>query len=709
MSCLLLSRFLRSVRLTVLAAVCAPHAAQAQSMLYAESPFFGASRGLLGDPGNSTFQITTPPYEPGAITHIRFTGRLSVSNPQTYASEACIEVTTPDGSKFVVQPFTTGTLSSPTWTPEPGITLAMGNGVGGTYTFRLFELYRDEAAGADAYWNDIFVAFWTGQPFDNTITPTATGPSVAAANWGDVRAADSARPLAFSPAGPLAAGSVRVKGYGTALTGWTVSNSASPQSFVRINFTATSAIGGGQVSWSVTPMPGASFSSTEFDLTVNTPQPVLCDAAHPWSYTVTAPGVPASVRPQIANVKFNVQPLQMNPPPAMDLGTVYGRPLAGPSGTTVVASASATHGAGTVSWYRFTTPEACSPASGKWLDIHTRQPAGSAIDDHEIAVYNADSTRLAEDDDSGAGRKSMLSFGATSPVRPNIDADPSPVARAGQNGVLPVGTYYLAVAEYNALFATPGFGAGTSSTGIGAIAVDFRTNMRSAPAPAASDFGQLPLEAFLAGSAAINTPSQIVWVRFDLMAPVTTANGRYLDIHTVGNASPAVVDTEIGLFGSAGQLIAADDDDGGNGNRSLLTFGAGAHRSAIQFEGSFSRNGRDGELQPGTYFLAVGVYNMTFNESDVWSVTSNNTATVESVPLTIVTGSPCPADLGVQGGGAGHDGVLDNNDFIAFISLFFALDPQADVGVQGGGPGSDGVFDNNDFIAFISHFFNGCP
>jgi len=29
------------------------------------------------------------------------------------------------------------------------------------------------------------------------------------------------------------------------------------------------------------------------------------------------------------------------------------------------------------------------------------------------------------------------------------------------------------------------------------------------------------------------------------------------------------------------------------------------------------------------------------------------------------------ADMGVQGGGFGRDGRLDNNDFIAFINAFF--------------------------------------
>lgn len=67
-----------------------------------------------------------------------------------------------------------------------------------------------------------------------------------------------------------------------------------------------------------------------------------------------------------------------------------------------------------------------------------------------------------------------------------------------------------------------------------------------------------------------------------------------------------------------------------------------------------------------------------------------------------------PADVGSQGGTAGGDGRLDNNDFIVFINFFFLGNPGADLGRQGGEAGSDGAFDNNDFVAFINDFFAGC-
>ena len=76
--------------------------------------------------------------------------------------------------------------------------------------------------------------------------------------------------------------------------------------------------------------------------------------------------------------------------------------------------------------------------------------------------------------------------------------------------------------------------------------------------------------------------------------------------------------------------------------------------------------------------------------------------------LSVLTAGCNPADIGSQGGVTGPDRSLDNNDFVVFISLFFASDPHADVGIQGGEPGSDGLWNNNDFVAFIDAFFSGC-
>ena len=81
----------------------------------------------------------------------------------------------------------------------------------------------------------------------------------------------------------------------------------------------------------------------------------------------------------------------------------------------------------------------------------------------------------------------------------------------------------------------------------------------------------------------------------------------------------------------------------------------------------------------------------------------NNAATPASVCASIVP--PCLADI--AGGASGPDGIVDGNDFIAFINAFGAGDVQADVaGGASGGP--DGIVDGSDFIAFINAFGAGC-
>jgi hypothetical protein len=83
-----------------------------------------------------------------------------------------------------------------------------------------------------------------------------------------------------------------------------------------------------------------------------------------------------------------------------------------------------------------------------------------------------------------------------------------------------------------------------------------------------------------------------------------------------------------------------------------------------------------------------------------------------AIGMTIIgaPGTPpvCAADLGAQGGVAGHDGSLDNNDFVVFIDYFFNQNALADVGIQGGVAGHDNTWDNNDFVVYIDMFFAGC-
>jgi hypothetical protein len=92
-------------------------------------------------------------------------------------------------------------------------------------------------------------------------------------------------------------------------------------------------------------------------------------------------------------------------------------------------------------------------------------------------------------------------------------------------------------------------------------------------------------------------------------------------------------------------------------------------------------------------------------------VISNTCGNAVTTPCAVNITFACGvADIGAQGGvyTSCGDGVLDNNDFIVFIDLFFAASPIADRGVQGGVPGSDSAWNNNDFVVFVDQFFAGC-
>ena len=88
----------------------------------------------------------------------------------------------------------------------------------------------------------------------------------------------------------------------------------------------------------------------------------------------------------------------------------------------------------------------------------------------------------------------------------------------------------------------------------------------------------------------------------------------------------------------------------------------------------------------------------------VWSLRiSTDCGWMESQPVLLDFDGGCsPADIGRAGGLVGPDFKLDNNDFIAFVTLFFTGDPRADIG-------ADGALDNYDFISFIDLFFLDCP
>ena len=130
------------------------------------------------------------------------------------------------------------------------------------------------------------------------------------------------------------------------------------------------------------------------------------------------------------------------------------------------------------------------------------------------------------------------------------------------------------------------------------------------------DFGTLTTGSFtrqipLAGA-------QIFWYKLTIPA-VTTADG-FLDIGTRGGAV-TTLDTELGLYNSVGTMIDNDDDDGNN-NYTALSWGNTTSPRPGDGNG-VAFNGRDGTLPAGEYYLAAGIFTVTFGAAN-WAATSTS-------------------------------------------------------------------------------------
>jgi hypothetical protein len=142
--------------------------------------------------------------------------------------------------------------------------------------------------------------------------------------------------------------------------------------------------------------------------------------------------------------------------------------------------------------------------------------------------------------------------------------------------------------------------------------------------PTSTDLGALSVPGTLTGNATL-VAGATHWFRFTLSQDVNLSNLRFIDIDT--NASLVTNnDTEIGLYRADGTRVA-DNDDGGNGFLSGLTFGAGSDTFLDPTELLNLSGGQNGfSLEAGTYYLAVTGYNSAF-ASTGFGVTGAHTRT----------------------------------------------------------------------------------
>jgi hypothetical protein len=188
---------------------------------------------------------------------------------------------------------------------------------------------------------------------------------------------------------------------------------------------------------------------------------------------------------------------------------------------------------------------------------------------------------------------------------------------------------------------------------------------------------------------------QIRWFSFTLGCEMNAADTEFFDLDTEGSA---ISDTELGLFDSVGTLIGSDDD-GGNGLKSLLTYGTG---SGILYDG-VAANGNDGAvLAAGTYYLAVGEFNSIFASGFV--VTGGDAAGTFDINLN--TNLSCAACDGID---FNNDGLFpDTADIDDFLSVFSGGPCSNDPLCSDVDFNNDGLFpDTLDIDALLSVFSGG--
>ncbi len=147
----------------------------------------------------------------------------------------------------------------------------------------------------------------------------------------------------------------------------------------------------------------------------------------------------------------------------------------------------------------------------------------------------------------------------------------------------------------------------------------------------------------------LTAPADIQW--FKIVLPAVSAGNGFVDIWTASGGTTPMTDTEVGVYDNSGNLMASDDDDG-PGLFTSLSFGLTA---PTRPNGTgVAHNGRDGELAEGTYWVAVGRFNVTYGTTN-WEVTSANTLSQFDTILTFSINQPVPpSGVGAAAPAAGN-------------------------------------------------------
>jgi len=154
------------------------------------------------------------------------------------------------------------------------------------------------------------------------------------------------------------------------------------------------------------------------------------------------------------------------------------------------------------------------------------------------------------------------------------------------------------------------------------------------------------------------------WYRIELGN--NTLAGRFFDMDTIGTTTflggTYDNDTYIALFDLYGNLIAFDDDDGANNSwtppfgPSQLTFGPDAGNRGDLGYGCEPFDGRDGNLDQGVYYLAVGGFPLTLGSPFIATTTSAHVGdVVVNLRTNIPGGAVVSGNITLEGRDAGTE------------------------------------------------------
>ncbi|HEX2838179.1 MAG TPA: choice-of-anchor X domain-containing protein, partial [Phycisphaerales bacterium] len=271
----------------------------------------------------------------------------------------------------------------------------------------------------------------------------------------------------------------------------------------------------------------------------------------------------------------------------------------------------ALNGTGVV-WYKFSLAAPVSMSSLTFLSVNSEGTA-APITDTEIGIYDCAGNLLAADDDDGTGNFSQLSFGSGDAIQ-NGTGNPW---GNGRDGGLAAGDYYLAIGNFNINFGLTAWGAAaTSGTAVGNANLNLTLGSVSAIADPSGtiDLGSLSLGGAINRVADPLAASQVQWYKVSVPESSLGLN-QYLDIDTEGSVLAATNATRLAVYNTAGVIVGTlapatrltfttglTDATDGSGSLSQISLGVG-NRPAVGT--SLAYNGRDGNLQAGTYLVGV--------------------------------------------------------------------------------------------------------